>query len=742
MNLPAPFLCLAACAVATCQDPLPTTVRAVDAARTLTGTAGLQRAGDGVLRGGGSAYRVSLRGGGMRFEPALGAAAGQTAYVELTPVAVRRGTEPVLEPRPATRPAARERVAVYEHAPGVQERYDVRPEGVELSWWFASTPAGAGDLVVRYELATSLPAPRAAGGGLELVLPGIGGVRIGDVTGIDANGARADGDVRWVDGGLELSLPASFVDTAAYPLVLDPLIGGVFDVIAVGNDDTEPDAAYDATTNRWLVVWRRVFSASDADVRGQLVNNGGTLSGGTIFFGSTGVASRPRVANLGVRDRFAVVWTQNASGTSTIEMQTVEAGNGTLSFSAVVATSAATQFGDCDVGTQCEAPVGTSRGIVVVYEDNDADAIQARRYWFNSSDVLVSSSPFALFTNTLLGSGYVQPAIARTASADGDLLVVARRTGGLLGGSGIVARLVDAGSNTPPTAGSTVVSSTENDLFVPDVDGYAGKWVVAWERAGTSTGTTTTYDAVRVAPVELVGSTLSVGSTTTFGGTIITRATAPSLGYTPGRTWLGYQSSSLLSPTSLRAIAIDSDSCANCTDSFTVGSPAGPRIVVATMTSGGLTTGEDCLAVFHDSGDDIRAQRLRNYGTNGSYTNLGGSCGNAGTLAWSHDPGIGSSGLRNTLSGVPATALAAIFNFSAPSATIPCGPCVWLPFSVTLSPPILGTTAVVEFPIPCIQALVGQQFEAQWTVIDFSQQPCPLFPGLALSNRSRMTIGD
>jgi hypothetical protein len=97
--------------------------------------------------------------------------------------------------------------------------------------------------------------------------------------------------------------------------------------------------------------------------------------------------------------------------------------------------------------------------------------------------------------------------------------------------------------------------------------------------------------------------------------------------------------------------------------------------------------------------------------------------------------------LRNTLSGLPATALAAIFNFSQPSTTSVCGPCVWVPFSVTLSPPILGTTATVEFAIPCLTSLVGAQFETQWTTVDFSQAPCPFFPGLTNSNRILMTIG-
>ena len=40
-----------------------------------------------------------------------------------------------------------------------------------------------------------------------------------------------------------------------------------------------------------------------------------------------------------------------------------------------------------------------------------------------------------------------------------------------------------------------------------------------------------------------------------------------------------------------------------------------------------------------------------------------------------------------------------------------------------------------------LPSLVGAQFESQWTTIDFTQSPCPLFPGLALSDRRLVTIG-
>jgi hypothetical protein len=66
---------------------------------------------------------------------------------------------------------------------------------------------------------------------------------------------------------------------------------------------------------------------------------------------------------------------------------------------------------------------------------------------------------------------------------------------------------------------------------------------------------------------------------------------------------------------------------------------------------------------------------------------------------------------------------------------------LWVPFQVTLSPPILGTSACVDFGILCEPSLVGAQFVSQWTTIEFTQSPCPLLSGLLLSDRRLVTIG-
>ncbi|HEX5054815.1 MAG TPA: transposase [Planctomycetota bacterium] len=177
------------------------------------------------------------------------------------PTVTRGGTTLAVNASPS--PVARALVASCARAEGVEERFDVQPDGVELTWTFAARPAGEGDLVVRYAVHTSLGEPTAVDGGL-LFACDHGGVRIGRVTGVDARGRRVGGAVQWDGSGVAFSLPASFVDGAAYPIVLDPTMGTTFTVNgSITGIDSDPDAAYDATTDRWLVVWLKTFSATD-----------------------------------------------------------------------------------------------------------------------------------------------------------------------------------------------------------------------------------------------------------------------------------------------------------------------------------------------------------------------------------------------------------------------------------------------------------------------------------------------
>lgn len=220
-------------------------------------------------------------------------------------------------------------------AAGVRERFEATPLGLEHSLWLASRPAGDGELVVRFALDSEL-APRADGAGI--VLEGVAGARltIGAVTGIDARGRRAAGELRLAGepGQAELHyvLPDAFLDAAAWPVLLDPLIGSPTTLEI--NASQGACVAHSGTSNGYLVAWveKVNLAAIQGNLVAQRVSSTGALVGGQIAIDTTG---RAQVARLGwsrLNNRYLAVWSQADLGSQTdLFGRTIDAANGALS---------------------------------------------------------------------------------------------------------------------------------------------------------------------------------------------------------------------------------------------------------------------------------------------------------------------------------------------------------------------------------------------------------------------------
>ena len=706
----------------------------------VTESCGLQARGAEGLLGSGKRYSVEFDARGMRFVPALGSAASELQHLSLRPVSVRRGNTEVISGPLAAQPERVDLRARFEHARGVVERYDVAVDGVELSWQFDERPAGSGDLVVRYALDTSLPtASPARHGGLAFLLPEIGGVTIGAVTGIDANGTRVAGSLRHVDGVLEMSLPESFVDAATYPIVLDPLVGTNIDITMNIWNNGDPDVAYDSSTGTWLVVFTRKFSAVNAWPYAQRVDSAGSLVGGLISVNPSAVCEHVRTAGLGTHGRFGVVFEETVGIANGIQFRAIDATTGAITHAAVLASSTGVNlFSDPDIGADSQAFVGATRGFVAVYRDEVQNAIRARKIYFDGSDSLVSPSPVNVMADGgVLGPVFTQPEISRGCGLR--QMVVARRFSGI--GPFVSVQAVVLNSESLAVEAATSFGGSSTDAIErPDVDGCEDQWVVAWQRTPSVSG----LPSIRRCTLDYApGSGLSVGTIEALGGSLGNQASEPTVGYSPGRTWLGYRRFSTFGGTySLRSDSIDAASSTWCENNLNESvTLTDVRMVVATATSGGVNGGETAMACW-EVGGDIWAQRLLNYGTSGSYSNLGGGCGQGGNPYFSHEPGIGSSAILCGITNLPPTAIATVFNFAVPTGSLPCGPCVWTPFEFTLIPPITVSQSSVSFPLPCLPGLVGAQFEIQWTTLDVTQAPCPVFSDLVLSDRMQMTIGN
>jgi hypothetical protein len=727
------------CVPALAQQPANSPIRTEGPRLAVTRGCGLQKLDQAPgLIGGGADYEVHF-GTAVRVEPVLGRNCPMTQHLTLRAEAVLRADETVLTP-PGVLPAQDERTAIYRHAPGCDERYEVRPDGVALSWRFEARPAGHGDLVVRYRYDTTLGRPSRVGDSFELNGPH-GGVRVGGVTGIAADGRRVAGNLRWEGEHLELSLPASFVDTATYPLVLDPLIGPIVPVsFSLNFAEFDPDVAH-SEIGYWLVVWRRDLSASTQPVRGQRINVDGTLRGSTLFFSSSGAASAPRVSSNREYGGFGVVWTQTASGTHSVQFQSLPAYDvpqlPTPILLTTIASNTTDAYPSAVIGSDMDSIADPgSEGYLVVWEDDATNTIRRRAVRITLGGAVQMTLPLAIWTNGALGPFYEQPAISRHAVGTNRMLVVARRRPSPIGGSAIVGQFVDS-LGIPIGATATIASSTTNDLFAPAVDGHGNRWIVAWERRGTAPS----FDSVRVVSTD---SAFILGSVAIFGGAATNQASAPTVCYAPSRTWLGYQRiTALPTPTTtLQLAALRSDTCTSCNDGLTVSFPSGPRIVAARepLKPNSVNAPPRLgFVVFDDSILDIGGQRITDAG-NGTAVVQGSACGNTGSIVQATPPNIGQDYIEDR----SFTGTVAFFNLTPVLPTNLCGTCEFAPLGTVVEAPPFAFWRRVRFVIPCEPSLVGEQMLTQWLVFDLgaASTPCPGFPGLYGSERRLLTIGN
>ncbi|MBZ4371629.1 Ig-like domain-containing protein [Corallococcus sp. AS-1-6] len=180
-------------------------------------------------------------------------------------------------------PPARERVEQDGHlvlARGdVTEHLRNAEDGVEQSWTFEHAPSGLGDLVVEVPV-KGLTYQGTTGTGLHFTDARTGlGFRYGHGTWVDGRGQRTSVEARFVEGHIQLRVPAGVLDASAYPAVLDPRISPEFgmDTPVIGRqvgDQTGPAVAANGST--WLVVWHD-YSATAKQVTGTRVSSSGQV---------------------------------------------------------------------------------------------------------------------------------------------------------------------------------------------------------------------------------------------------------------------------------------------------------------------------------------------------------------------------------------------------------------------------------------------------------------------------------
>ncbi|MCI0635026.1 MAG: hypothetical protein L0206_14095, partial [Actinobacteria bacterium] len=121
----------------------------------------------------------------------------------------------------------------------------------------------------------------------------------------DARGRSVDAPVAWVDGAIEIHVPAAFIARAVFPITIDPLVT-TLSIDASPAQDSLPDVAYDASLDVYAVCWERTFSQTDRDVHGAILDAAGNSVAEFLIDATPSILRMPRIAGIDALDRFLI----------------------------------------------------------------------------------------------------------------------------------------------------------------------------------------------------------------------------------------------------------------------------------------------------------------------------------------------------------------------------------------------------------------------------------------------------
>ena len=721
---------------------------------------------DGELWATQARWKAQFAADAVHFTPTLGAGAPRSLPVSLRMAGIERGSTSVLSAADAAvpiEPTLHDDSVRYARTPDILETYDVADGGVELSVVFQRPLPGTGDLVVRMRLDTELTA--AAGSyERELILrdgeaPIVG---IGQVVGIDALGRRGAGELRWDGEQLELVLPGAFVDTARYPLVLDPFIGSRATLDAGAGNDTAPDVAYDVTNDVYLVVWNHAVSSTDNDNYAQRIQPDGTPVGSRIPFdvGSPNVHS-PRVCNLNLSNAFFAVEvvesTQAGLTVRGVYGRAIRASDGLAGpFLTIVqpvynpsAPGNDIEGFDPDV---CGERTLTRDGCLVIWRQYGAAP------GIYGVDITVPANLASSIAGTprrYMSAAFAdlaRPAICNSFGDSFRAMVAWHHNT-----TGIRYVVVDRfGNALTPISGVGAADPTATN---PAVDGDGNVFLLAYRRNEPGCSCT----GIQVGSLEYVNGTVrGFGFPIDVSPSVDQNYPAVAMVRPPGNgpalfgvTWSTYNHASGAAH-AMYATFVDWSIGQVCgafdvvTEPSTDHTFASPRMF-SRYNGGALRNAwqddEAMIAFMGWNGSwTIRARGWQAFGSGGSVWDVGGQCGDAGDLHAIGPFAVGNPDFALELIASTSGPLGP-FNvlnlaFGTSPGAFSCGStCQYMlnPF-LSAGAPLLGGRVKIGVPIPCDSRFLGLTLSGQFLSLTPPTDPCGLGP-VSPSNRLTMTLG-
>ncbi len=699
---------------------------------------------DGRLWGYGRAYRAGFEPGVVEFTPAYGEDSPRNLPLRFRLDSVRRGAAQFLVADATAEPMLIGDHVEYLRQDGVRERYECRNEGMELSLVFEERIAGSGDLVVRMALDSELQAP---GGerltGLAFDAAPFGAVTIGGVTGIDADGRECTGWLNHRDGWLEMVLPAEFVDRAAWPLVLDPLVGNLV-ATGVSFDDIEPDVAYDASTDFYLTTYTYQISAADFDVLGQRhTGDNATRTGNFIPIGAgAGRQRKAAVGNVQIYNYFGVAWQTDAAGNWDIMARGVNAADGSVGAAVAIANSGNDEI---DVAVSGESS-NLDDDNLIAWQDVGGVGFRACQF---TPDIEVA------FDYTDIGA----PAVARGITisqhpnAAGDYLFAWETENATDWYIGLQIR--DRNLDNP--AGTALLPGSGHGLRGLSADAIGGdEFYLVYGRRELP-GDSGLLDVWASRIVRVQGTSIGgPGGLQVIKGDPRDDESQPTVAYLgDDKVVVGWRDMLVLGAqdSEIRMVNILPLEARPCGRQFGIRAgilhaSSDPKF--ASKASAGAASDEAMLswATFDlASGNQLTYRVLwEGMGSGGPVRNLGGGCGPSGTAAANGPFAFGNRDFAFTLTGSnngSSTLAACSISFNPAPSFFRCGPgCALMPgdFSANVAMDAMGN-AELAVPVGCRAQFFGLVLNAQFVVYTPSFNPCGIAP-VSVSNTVQVVLGD
>lgn len=220
----------------------------------------------------------------------------------------------IIIPASAPKLTSRRNIAYRSFSAGFSESYTASSDGIEQCWIIDSRPSSPGGIIIEADLRSSCRPVRHPGKWRFMDKHGKPFLYYGSITAIDSRGQTYK-CMPSIDGNkLTIAIPAGFVEKAAFPVVIDPVVGPETETCPTFNAALNNQEGVELAqgSNGYLAVWQDTRGGT-SDIFGCRLNTTGEIldKASISISTATGDQSDPVASWSG--SAYLVVWSDRRS---------------------------------------------------------------------------------------------------------------------------------------------------------------------------------------------------------------------------------------------------------------------------------------------------------------------------------------------------------------------------------------------------------------------------------------------